>query len=68
MVRDNNKWLNNKINEYSYTGTPMNLLKELQRAVGGSDYHNPDSLFFGTLTTRYTFGRLGILHNMAGNF
>lgn len=50
-LRDNNKWLNNKINEYSYTGTPMNLLKELQRAVGGSDYHNPDSLFFGTFNS-----------------
>ena len=45
-LRRNNMWLNKKLDEYSYTGTPMDLLNKIQDMVGGYN-PNEDSFVVG---------------------
>lgn len=42
-LRDGNEWLNKRLSHYSYTGTPMGLLQEIQDMLGG---YNPSDTAF----------------------
>lgn len=42
-LRSSNEWLNRKLDAYSYTGTPIGLLENIQNMIGG---YNPNSSSF----------------------
>lgn len=42
-LRDSNEWLNKRLDNYSYTGTPIGLLEKIQDMVGG---YNPNKSSF----------------------
>lgn len=39
-LRSSNEWLNKKLDNYSYTGTPIGLLEDIQNMIGG---YNPNN-------------------------
>ena len=45
-LRESNQWLNKRLDEYSYTGTPIGLLEKIQDMVGGFN-PNEESFFIG---------------------
>ena len=42
-LRESNEWLNKRLDNYSYTGTPIGLLEKIQDMVGG---YNPNKSSF----------------------
>ncbi len=38
-LRDGNEWLNKKLEEYSYTGTPMGLVQKISDMMGGFSFN-----------------------------
>lgn len=54
-LRRQNMWLNKRLDNYSYTGTPMDLLDKIQNMVGGYN-PNEDSFVIGVQNDEIVVG------------